>query len=687
MKLQRRNKQRGQVSIMIALIFQVVFIFFAMVINIGLVINDKINLQNSVDIAAYYGAMKQAEILNAMAHVNYQIRQIYKLMNWRLWALSDAGRNTQIFPYFANGSSTPREQAASWNDNYNYPVVCIYNQFWYDTRNVSSKYVNACSNSKLSIPNLKPVTLGTTQTLALYAFLQGFEQQSRDNANAFAKELDGAGSTNFLMAYKIMLSYKFALLKRRIAMQRLENLLVQTFSGHARDFSDLSGNSVGDIVQRTLMKNLTVANRDPAPELDFQNSLNIGGNQPRPFLVPIEVRVFLQYLDFDTKGANLTSAPKDFPDLPHNPTPEALSIVPIADALTAPDRNLAFAASAGSFFNQSENAMQTDYKSLVGFEKNPWILAYVYLKATTHPKMLFSPTGTGGRITLTAEAYAMPFGSRIGPWYYNNWLPGAEQSSGDLKNRVDNLLPPRLGDLNFGNSLLREPPNYSRFPGDNLGMSSERARTLGLAAAFTSNVDELPHFAEDDYKNLVDDPSALGQDPLVYRDKTNGPSIIRSAEISGIAPDLFDAVYYSVDPTFMGSNANKYTGVLFSGVQNYFFGQVCPTCKDLGALKTGPSTYGDFSVANQIRIASDETKGQAYWLLDKPEYLSTSWTQESTDPDAQGQRPPQQIGLAVSAGGRIGYSVKLVSKKFLTSPVQLGGPTSPAAVIQNPPTW
>src|ERR1039457_2966853 len=104
-----RNKllgQKGQVSILVAIIFQIVFIFFAMVINVGLLVHDKINLQNSVDIAAYYGAMKQAEVLNAIAHVNYELRQIYKLLNWRMWSLGDAGRNPDFLAYMAGTPGT-----------------------------------------------------------------------------------------------------------------------------------------------------------------------------------------------------------------------------------------------------------------------------------------------------------------------------------------------------------------------------------------------------------------------------------------------------------------------------------------------------------------------------------------------------------------------------------------------------
>ena len=79
-------------SVFIALIFQVLFVFFAMVVNIGMVVHDKINLQNAVDLGAFYGAQRQAEILNEIAHVNYQIRQDYKLLAWRYRVIGTLGR-------------------------------------------------------------------------------------------------------------------------------------------------------------------------------------------------------------------------------------------------------------------------------------------------------------------------------------------------------------------------------------------------------------------------------------------------------------------------------------------------------------------------------------------------------------------------------------------------------------------
>ena len=83
LKLKFLKNAKGQVAIFVVLLFQVLFILFAMTINIAMVAYDKINLQNSLDMAVYYGAKKQAEVLNAMAHINYQMRQNWKLLAWR----------------------------------------------------------------------------------------------------------------------------------------------------------------------------------------------------------------------------------------------------------------------------------------------------------------------------------------------------------------------------------------------------------------------------------------------------------------------------------------------------------------------------------------------------------------------------------------------------------------------------
>src|SRR3984957_12581680 len=93
------RNQRGQAAIFVALMFNVFFIFFAMAINVALVVHDKINLQNSLDFAAYYAASKQAEILNVIAHENYMIRQSWKLLAWRYRVLGTIGMIDDATPH------------------------------------------------------------------------------------------------------------------------------------------------------------------------------------------------------------------------------------------------------------------------------------------------------------------------------------------------------------------------------------------------------------------------------------------------------------------------------------------------------------------------------------------------------------------------------------------------------------
>src|SRR5271156_6323808 len=88
--LSLRN-QRGQTAVLGAMMFNVLFVFFALAINVALVVHDKINLQNSADLAAYYAAAKQAEILNAIAHENYMIRQAWKLLAFRYRVIGTLG--------------------------------------------------------------------------------------------------------------------------------------------------------------------------------------------------------------------------------------------------------------------------------------------------------------------------------------------------------------------------------------------------------------------------------------------------------------------------------------------------------------------------------------------------------------------------------------------------------------------
>jgi hypothetical protein len=69
---------RGQLSIFLGITLILVMGMLAFIINIGLFVKAKINLQNSVDAAAFAGASVQARQLTNIAYLNWEMRNNYK---------------------------------------------------------------------------------------------------------------------------------------------------------------------------------------------------------------------------------------------------------------------------------------------------------------------------------------------------------------------------------------------------------------------------------------------------------------------------------------------------------------------------------------------------------------------------------------------------------------------------------
>ncbi|MCB0357887.1 MAG: hypothetical protein KDD40_12810, partial [Bdellovibrionales bacterium] len=159
-----RNSQ-GQLAIFVVLVFQVLFVLFAMAINVALIVHDKINLQNAVDLAAYYAAAKQAEMLNAMAHQNYQIRQSYKLLAWRYRVLGTTGllqsggvKAVQYYHPSNPGINNFNINETEWfgaavSDPNRLPVVCInYVPTWQSPPAPPKE--NVCKDRRLQVQTI-----------------------------------------------------------------------------------------------------------------------------------------------------------------------------------------------------------------------------------------------------------------------------------------------------------------------------------------------------------------------------------------------------------------------------------------------------------------------------------------------------------------------------------------------------
>jgi hypothetical protein len=344
------------------------------------------------------------------------------------------------------------------------------------------------------------------------------------------------------------------------------------------DFQELNGTSVRNGVEQTLIKNLTRANKEKGPKIEILNSL--GGIDKREWL-PVQ-RVFptVPYMDFLDSGGRCEGG--------HGPGLEVGEIVKNG-AVQVPNHGFPPEVIPGGQMPQWKDTLLEgpeggEWNSAVGFEKNPWYMAYFGVKVTTQPRKPFAPFGRA--VTLTARAFAKPFGGRIGPWMRSQWPFESPVSAGNQP--VDPLLPDRFDPDSASAStpevVGRRIPNFAKYPGDTLGLNTILA--LGVARdGYFANGQRLDHnyygFLPSETDNLayIRDPSgAPVPNPIPW---------IRKFEIAAIVPDIFDVTYYSIDPNFSRTYLDKAAGL---------FGPAIKFNYDLGGHGAAPN----YSVAQQM---------------------------------------------------------------------------------------
>lgn len=652
-----RLGERGQAAIFVALLFNVLFVFFAMAINIALVVHDKINLQNSADMAAYYLASKQAELMNVIAHQNYQIRQSYKLLAWRYHTLGTMGLYqdaANVHPVWT-GDTSDTVYPPSVR-----PSLCVtYKPTWVEV----PEGENLCNRENLRIPPLPEV-----QVIAGFLGINlGIAALSRQLRMQFDIQCQKHGAYNWWFAMSILHSFRLDQRNRKQVIFALARNLSQT------DPIDLDGNSITEGARKTFLKNLTFANRQSFERgnANFEVFNSLENIDYRQWLVETKITPTLIYTDVDNQpGCN--ADPQPIANLPQRPGGRDLLNQPFPAGLEA--GNLLE-------WRQERFLADSDYQFSSGVEKNPWYMAYMGVKVETNPRQIFFPFGSGVR--MVARAFAKPFGGRIGPWYSANWARGAPNSDGPL---VDPLIAPRVaaGGLMNNPQDVRRLPNYSRYPGDQLGMQSKLALNAltgigGINISFNS------------YKNIKEEIQPGAPNDILAWDGAAPP--IRNFEIAALSPDLFDITYYSVEP---GYSRNYYNRLVANrgrlGIPNGT--AIRP---DLGFNTQGAPT---FNVQDQITQGNSLRKDQAFYMVRNKANLLTSWlpgagafnynVQASMQNFGRCFLPDDNLkyanpGSCVAGGGRTGYSVKLISRDALNSTQHQIGGGAPAGALLNPP--
>lgn len=728
--IQNLNNKRGQIALFVALIFQILFLFFAMVINVGLLVHHKINLQNSVDLAAYYGAMRQAEGMNVIAHTNYQIRQSWKLLAWRYRMLGSAGDFSE-HPFDKVGGGRLR---GNDDDTINPGAINFYDAPSFCITYIPFKPMppgeNTCkdlvSNSGVNIFKIPPVLIdlpsvsGKTRSLAL---------QLRASLIERCKDF---GAFNYLMLGGFVVSFNIDQGNRMLLMSYLSKAMSP--SSPDADFYDIDGKSVRQGIESTLKNNLTSANNTSDLKIKVYNSLGhsaCNGSQgakgePARWLKPIKVFPAFNYIDTDCTTTRISPRGRmlSHVDLPRYTVEEGR----FKDQIDDLKNYIGIRDPISDIYNYS-----------VGVEKNPWCMAYVGVSASARPKIPFSPFGS---LEIKARAFYKPFGGRIGPWYYNKYPSGSASyggSNGGPNDKTDMNLPPRVADAaNLGEP--KDPTraaNFSRYPGDKVGMKSRRVLyqygravykldpnwavnadgsgtvSTGMGGETMNYGDGAPNFEH--WKHLPFNfyQKGANQDLLAWDHQNDGPSRMRFLELSAILPDPFDMAYYSIEPDFYHNYYTRLRDGFLKGVGSGYFGENKELLGDIGTHK-GANKEGidwdKFSVKDQYAAVSKNFFiKQVVDIPSKLTYISQNWQDVLTswapislmdyslDPAKFGkcQVTPRGADSGVAevpnpgncvVGGTTGYSVKMISSDYLKrSDLELGGEGVRGAILNPPP--
>lgn len=608
-----RNYQ-GQVAIFVALIFQIIFILFALLINVGLLVHHKINLQQSADLAAYYGAIKQAEILNVVGHVNFQIRQAWKLLTWRYRVLGTFGvidkfntapinllklpikrnPNSQADSKFVKDSTDPTKFCKINNDPVNItnvPFMCLgHNGFkdWNITGGPGvgisddESFCQADCNSLSQVANVinQVPTMGGSSNTGTNALI-GTVNQALNEANAkLEKACKTIGPNTLITFAKFYQSYLQDTQNRKSFIK----LLLANLSADPNLQKDIDGEDIRKGVIASLRNNLTEANNSSIKDEDIELSNGLYGtscmydakeqrteNGTNNFVSEINFN-FLQYFVMSclkVPGSVNFSATSIY-------EPGTLNLnQTIYQQIVA--SSLPNAQKVADDIKQILS--QNNYDHTLGFEKSPWCPIYYGIKVKSTPVIPFLPIR---KITLHATAFAKPFGSSIGPWYGKTWSINGKNSNRNYENRVDKNLPA----INFfslsdqdKNTLSKAAKslflNYSNYVGDNLGLADGNLvgiyhdMLINKIVAGPNNQDPISNTKIDDgnigkwtnptewpaftnWDNISSDQQSPDYDPIAYKNNNGDKSntYMRDIEISVVAPNQFEATYYPIEPDF-----------------------------------------------------------------------------------------------------------------------------------------
>ncbi len=429
------KNQKGQATLFIATILLTFIFFFTFVVNTGLVVSAKINLQNAADLAAYSGAATQARQLTYISYLNYEMRRTFKKFLFRYYAVGNMGQDTH--PTTDNGA------VRRWGPNntdppFGIPVTCIR----------ATAGDPQCSRNNLpstlsrnSINNLQ--TSNDTTMSALYTSLKTIEA-ARKNICVLAgtynvkllllwltntdPELSGiiaqqqAAATNPDATKQLQILTAMAGWARGLGLIPKELLLHQRIKTLEQVINQepetLTRQRVEDMknsgeffrYERSIQAYLTAFNSlgnhvfpNPSDIVLRELLPTKAGGADLIKLNDLKENFDVYAMDFGMLGAGVASRTNNPCD------PAARQIIRTNDP-TSQEKDCVPCLVPFSF--TTNGGTMGNFTPVLGVEKDPEILTYYAVRLSAKARLLFSPFG---ELEMVAYSAAQPFGSRIGP--------------------------------------------------------------------------------------------------------------------------------------------------------------------------------------------------------------------------------------------------------------------------------
>ena len=590
-------------AIFVVLIFQVLFILFAMTINVALVVHDKINLQNSLDLAVYYGATKQAEVLNAMAHINYQMRQNWKLLAWRYRILGTMGQNNGIpsgscsigntnrvvgrRPYWCPqdggrcgincNESNPRcNQARGFFQRRRiYPTdycdnkyfVCISFDFW---KRAIKRGMNICNVRRP--PNHSGQGVDPIYDVQVVAPFMPEAHLARRLTNILQDEADrscaGEGSLNWLMTQFFLSHYRLDQKDRKVMIREI-------YERTLKKGLDLDGQSIKEGAEKVFKNNLNQANRDSFGNSnleDFNSFKDLNFEEVFQYVNVFPVLQFFDSKEVSESGQACSTGHMFISShlryFKKNPTDFINYVIDVLEKTRHPLATILRNHSSRfkELFKYNASPLAEDPKHPIAgltlsFIKKPTQVLFYGLRAQFQAKPEFQVFSLNQSLEFKASAFAKPFGGRFGPdeGQQDPMIPIQTSLKDEIGNRLDSY-------------ILQ--PNYSRWPGDRWGLldpqlhdnsySNQFLTKFGGVASTTPFSYSMEDFFHLIFYETVDDP--LARPPVNYASSQINPMhFMRLMELMAVYPDFYDLSYYSISANYMNTYFQRICRLLSGG--------------------------------------------------------------------------------------------------------------------------